>query len=206
MAPTISPSFCVRRIVTPDKGLGARGTLFLIVGPSGVGKDSLIDGVRRRLAGNPAFEFPRRRITRAVDAGGEDHIEMTPADFDAAAEAGAFALYWRAHGLGYGLPGDIEDSLRAGRHVIANVSRSVIEDARRRFPPVRILNIFADPEVLSERLQKRGRENKDDIAARIGRTVFFDSNRPDVTTIDNGGELDRAIGEMVAALLAPSVC
>ena len=57
------------------------GTFFLIVGPSGVGKDTLLDGARERLLGNRWFLFPQRIITRSADAGGEDHIPATSEDF-----------------------------------------------------------------------------------------------------------------------------
>jgi len=53
--------------------LRGRGTLVLVVGPSGAGKDSVIGALRQRLAGDDRVAFARRVITRAVEEGGEAH-------------------------------------------------------------------------------------------------------------------------------------
>jgi ribose 1,5-bisphosphokinase len=144
--------------------------LVLVVGPSGAGKDTLIEGARAALAGDPRFRFVRRVITRPADAGGEAHEAVTPAEFAARRAAGGFALAWRAHGLDYGIPADIAEDLAAGRVVIANVSRAVLAEAAARFP-VRVLEITAPAEVLAARLAARGRETASDIAQRLARQV-----------------------------------
>ena len=70
----------------------APGTLFLIVGPSGAGKDTLLDGAREALAGDQRYHFARRTITRPADAGGEAHTEVTSAEFTRLKDAGTFGL------------------------------------------------------------------------------------------------------------------
>ena len=142
--------------------------LVLVVGPSGAGKDTLLDLVRAELATDPRVRFVRREITRPASAGGEDHIAITPAEFDARRDG--YALSWQAHGLGYGIPADIAADLAAGRVVVANISRAMILAAVAKFPAM-VLEITAPQAVLAARLAARGRESQADIAARLARDV-----------------------------------
>lgn len=179
-----------------------RGTLFLVVGPSGAGKDSLIAGARKHLADDPGTRFVKRVITRAGDAGGEDHLATTAEAFARERAAGAYALSWEAHGLGYGLPADIEADLAAGRSVVANVSRGVIDEARRRFAPVRVIVVTAPVEVLARRLAERGRETEADIAERLARAGYATPEGDDVTVIENAGALNDAVARLLDVLTA----
>jgi phosphonate metabolism protein PhnN/1,5-bisphosphokinase (PRPP-forming) len=178
---------------------GARGTLFLVVGPSGVGKDTLIAGAAAALAGDPRFHFARRVITRPAEAGGEAHEPATPERFAAAEAAGRFALAWSAHGRRYGIDAAAVAATGDGIHVIASVSRQVIDEARTRFPPVRVIAITAPPDLIARRLAARGRESAVEIAGRLDRAVL-PVGGADVIRIDNSGPAEDAIGRFVAVL------
>src|ERR1700733_8682480 len=145
--------------------------LVLVVGPSGAGKDTLLNAARDALSGNPRFRFVQRVITRPADPAGEDHEPVTEAEFIAR----DFALHWQAHGLRYGIPADVADDVASGVVVVANVSRAVIAEAAARFP-VRVIEVTAPPRILAERLAVRGRETEADIAARLARTVPLPEN------------------------------
>jgi len=177
-----------------------RGTLYLVVGPSGAGKDTLMDGARAALSENADVVFARRVVTRPADAGGEDHEAVTDDDFDARHRAGAFMLDWQAHGLKYAIPSQYSDDLKAGRTVIANVSRGVIEEAIARYSPAVVLEISASPEILAERLASRGRESADDIRARLTREAAKIPSEAVKVTILNDGTPQEGIDKFVSAL------
>lgn len=149
------------------------GVLVLVVGPSGSGKDTLLAAAQAELVGDPRVRFVRRVITRAADAGGEAHEGVTEEEF----AARRFALSWRAHGLAYGVPADIEDDIAAGRIVVANVSRTIITEAAKRFP-VYVIEVFAPPCLLALRLSARGREDAAGVARRIARSVSLPATVP----------------------------
>ena len=176
------------------------GVLFLVVGPSGVGKDSLIDGARQFLGEDISFWFPTRSITRPSDAGGEAHQSITPEDFDRLSREGAFMLSWRAHGHGYGVPIAVKQALTRGRSVIINVSRQVVDEARRQWSPVRVMLITAPRDVLRERLIKRARETADDIERRLDRMDAYRIEGDDVREVVNAAQLGRATDRFVAML------
>ena len=165
--------------------------LILIVGPSGAGKDTLLAAAKRALAADPRFHFVRRVITRPADAGGEAHEAVTEREF----AQREFALHWQAHGLHYGIPAE---ALEVGRVVVANVSRTVIAGAARRFD-VKVIEVTAPHEVLAARLGTRGRESEADVAARLARSVGLPEGVV-VDTVLNDASLDEGVERFIAAL------
>ncbi|MGG5808212.1 phosphonate metabolism protein/1,5-bisphosphokinase (PRPP-forming) PhnN [Falsiroseomonas sp. CW058] len=169
-----------------------------VVGPSGAGKDTLMAAARSRLAGDPRFVFARRCITRPAEAGGEDHHPMTRPEFEAARGAGAFALWWEAHGLLYGIPSEVGDRLAEGRVVIANLSRTVLAEAAARWP-TRVLLVTAPAALLAARLAARGREGAEDVARRLSREAALPAGI-EVETVVNDAGVEEGVGRVLAAL------
>lgn len=169
-----------------------------VVGPSGAGKDTLMAAARARLAGDARFLFVRRSITRPAEAGGEDHQPLTRDAFEAARDAGAFMLWWEAHGLLYGIPREAGEAVDRGQVVVANLSRSVLWQAASRWP-MRVLAITAPVEVLAHRLAARGRETAADIAARLSREAVVPPGLP-VETVQNDSTVENGVARVLAAL------
>ena len=161
------------------------GRLILVVGPSGAGKDTLLGLVKAACADDPDIVFPRRVITRQASVSEENH-EVSLDAFRHALARGEYAMHWEAHGHCYALPRGIDDELRAGRTMIANVSRTVIGPVRREYADVVVISITAPPQVLAERLAARARSSDGKIEHRLGRTVDETSSRPDATIVNTG--------------------
>ena len=178
------------------------GVMAVVVGPSGAGKDTLMNLAADHFAGQPDVHFVRRVITRKGDAGNEDHKQVSDADFDAMERSGAFAVSWAAHGLKYGIPASVFDELARGNLVIANGSRSVLERFQAAFPRLKVINVTARPDVLAERLMARGRESREDILKRLERGALTVKGNYDVADIDNSGTLDAARRAIIAELEA----
>ena len=177
-----------------------RGTLYLVVGPSGVGKDTLIDGAREALSGETNVVFARRVITRQSDAGGENHEYASDGQFETRRGAGDFMLDWEAHGFKYAIPASYCGHLDRGRSVIANVSRSVIKNAIANYAPAVVLEISASPDILADRLKHRKRETEAEIRKRLSRQAAMIPTTAAKVTILNDGTPQDAVAEFIRAL------
>jgi ribose 1,5-bisphosphokinase len=180
---------------------GIRGRLIYVVGPSGAGKDSLLDWLRARMPPSSGLRLARRTVTRAAGAGGENHVAATEEQFEAALARGEFAMHWRANGYRYGIAREIKDWLAAGHTVLVNGSREYLPVARARFPQLEAVHIVASPAVLRSRLALRARELPKEAAARLERSVALaQAVGPAALVLANDGPIDLA-GERLAAFL-----
>jgi len=174
------------------------GRLIGVVGPSGVGKDSVMAALASM---SPDVTLVRRVITRDPEAGGEEYEPVGEAEFERRVQAGDFALHWRAHGLRYGVPIAVEDDLAAGRLCLVNLSRGVLADAQALFDGFVVLNLTAPRDVLAQRLLQRGRERADVIEERLARAEFA---LPDglcrVLHVSNTGPLEETAARALEAI------
>jgi phosphonate metabolism protein PhnN/1,5-bisphosphokinase (PRPP-forming) len=175
------------------------GRLFLVVGPSGAGKDTLLAGA---LAAEPRLHWARRVITRPETAGSEPFEGVSEAAFAQRLAQGDFALHWQAHGLCYGVPKAQLAALQEGRDVLVNGSRGAMAQAWAAYPDLRVIVITAPAEVLADRLAARGREGREDILARLSRAELALPQGLPVTEVINDDTPATGIARLLQALSA----
>ncbi len=173
------------------------GRLIAVVGPSGVGKDSVMEGLA---AADPTLHLVRRTITRAPELGGEDYDAVSVAEFEDMAARGHFAVHWGAHDLQYGIPASIQTVLTRGHDYLANFSRSALRAGDATFAHFCVLNISARPETLATRLAARGRESQVQIAKRLAQASKPLPDGLKVMTISNDGMLEETVAKALSLL------
>lgn len=169
-----------------------------VVGPSGVGKDSVMDAL---VARKPGIQRVRRVITRPKGEEGEDFDRVSVEIFEKMVQDGTFALHWKAHGLHYGIPIEIAKQRQSADALLVNLSRSVLLSAQDVFGDLIVVSLTADPKVLAQRLSVRGRESASDQARRLGRAgIALPDGLNRVIEVDNSGPLEVAITKILVGL------
>ncbi len=143
--------------------------VFVITGPSGVGKGTLIRGLLARV---PELELSVSATTRAPRAGevdGVDYHFLSDADFDRKVAAGAFVEHAAYSGRRYGtLRSELERRTSAGVPVVLEIEVQGARQVRRTLPKaVQVFIVPPSDTALRERLVGRGTDTPEDIERRL---------------------------------------
>ncbi len=177
------------------------GLWVFVCGPSGAGKDSVMNWASRHLADWSDIVFARRLVTRASRPD-SDHDAVTPQQFSRMLNSGALAWRWQAHGFHYGVSAHYAAEVAAGRVVVVNGSRQHVDglpSAAQR----RVVHVVAEAQRLALRMAQRGRDAPQEVATRLARNARFRELRADCTIV-NQGELADAGRQLVDYLLHAS--
>ncbi|MGY4490053.1 phosphonate metabolism protein/1,5-bisphosphokinase (PRPP-forming) PhnN [Pseudomonas sp. TE3610] len=182
------------------------GRLIYLMGPSGSGKDSVIDAAREALQ-RIDVQVARRTITRSAEAVGEHAVGVSPDTFVRMQAAGEFAMNWQANGLQYGIGSDINARLAEGHHVLVNGSRAWLPHAVQRYPQLLPVLITVQRDALRQRLLARGRETLAQVEERLARNdrlqaepAQWEEGSVRIEALDNSTDLASAVQRLMALL------
>lgn len=173
----------------------------VISGPSGVGKDVLIEGMAGR---GLDYHFTVTATTRAPRPGEEEGINhhfLSVDEFERAIRDDELLEWARVYGNYYGVPKQqVRDALSQGKHVIIRVDLQGALRIKELAPEA--LMIFIHPpnmEVLRERLERRGVNSEADIATRLdsAATEIEQSVAFDRQVVNREGKLESAVEEVI---------
>jgi ribose 1,5-bisphosphokinase len=176
------------------------GPLVYVMGPSGAGKDSVLERARALLPADAPVIFSHRYITRPADTGGENHVALSPREFALRRWHGLFAFHWQAHGNDYGIGCEIQAWRGVGFTVVVSGSREHFQAANGIDAGTCPVLITAPVERLVQRLAARGREDEEAVRARLQRGAEQAVADARLVTIVNDGALDEAAGKFVSLL------
>jgi guanylate kinase len=145
------------------------GKVFVITGPSGVGKGTLIELLLERV---PQLELSVSATTREPRPGeedGRDYHFLTPDEFDQRVEAGDFLEHATYSGNRYGtLRQEVERRLSEGRSVVLEIEVQGARQVRVAMPEAVLIFIAPpDPAALRQRLEGRGTDSEEAIERRL---------------------------------------
>ncbi len=193
----------------PTLTYGAPGALLVIIsGPSGVGKDTIIEALRRRPRERD-YHFVVTYTTRAARPGEVDGVSyqfLSPERFLELKAAGELLEATNVHGNWYGTPRpQVSQALAAGRDVILKIDVQGAQTVKKRIPDAVL--IFVVPpslETLFQRLKARATESVDDLELRQRNAALELARQDDYdyVVVNETGEVEPTaarIDEIIAA-------
>jgi len=180
---------------------GRAAAIYLSMGPSGAGKDTLLLGAREAFAkaGDDRVQFLQRDITRSADLTTDLEANVSPEEFKRKESAGEYALSWHAHKTCYGITtASLEAGLAAEKRLVLNVSRTVVDKVLKEYKEKRGVEVYcialnATDATLKKRLLARGRETPTEVDERVRRARMGDPYGEHVITVFNEATIEEGI-------------
>ena len=176
------------------------GSLFVISGPSGAGKGTLVQRLVERVPHTWVSISATTRAPRTGEIDGLHYRFMTPEEFERIIEEGGFVEWANVHSHYYGTPtGPIIEHLEAGDNVLLEIDVQGGFQVREKFPDAKLLFI-APPnmEVLEQRLRGRDTETEEVIQQRLAAAKVELSHKMEYDIQLVNDNLDEAASQLVS--------
>jgi guanylate kinase len=145
------------------------GSLFIISGPSGAGKGTLVDRLVARVPRLWVSVSATTRPPRPGEVDGVDYVFLTPGEFERRVEAGEFLEWAEVHGNRYGtLRSTVEERLAEGVDVILEIDPQGAFQVKEQMPESVLVFITAPSlSELERRIRHRGAETDEQVRTRL---------------------------------------
>ena len=177
------------------------GAWIFVCGPSGAGKDSVINSAQHLLKEHKSIILSRRLITRNSQADSK-HDPIAEEDFKTLIHSSGLSWHWQAHGFFYGVAAHYSAGVQGGDIVIVNGSRAHVSNLVRA-NDIKVVEVTASTNHLVSRLQQRGRDDPQAIKSRLARNSDFSQLNADCVIINDGGLA--AAGQKLATYLVETM-
>ena len=172
--------------------------VFVITGPSGVGKGTLIRGLMERLPGLELSVSATTRAPRAGEQDGADYHFLTREEFDRRVAQGEFVEHADYAGRSYGtLRSELEDRVRAGAPVVLEIEVQGARQVRAALPEA--VQVFIAPpslDALRTRLMARGTDDSEEVERRLQVAGEELSAQPEFRHVVVNDRLDDATAQL----------
>jgi len=183
-----------------------QGLLFVLSAPSGTGKDSVINALKKQ--GMDFYVVPSvtSRAPRPGESEGNPYHFISQEEFDRMVANDELLEYAKVHGNWYGQPRQpIRDNLGAGRDVLLKIDVQGAATVRRKVPQA--IFIFLVPDSLEEltlRLSKRNTETERELQRRLAdaRTELTEQYLYDYVVLNRKDHLQEAVDNVRAIMMA----
>jgi guanylate kinase len=178
--------------------------VFVITGPSGVGKGTLIRGLMERIPGLQLSVSATTRSPRAGERDGVDYHFLADEDFERRVRAGEFVEHAHYAGRRYGtLRSELEKRVRAGVPVVLEIEVQGARQVRAALPGA-VLVFIAPPslEALRARLAGRGTDDDEEVARRLAVAEEELQARGEFGHVVVNDRLEDALDELTAIVKA----
>jgi guanylate kinase len=180
--------------------------LIVVSGPSGVGKDSLVQRLQER---NCPFFFvvtATDRPPRPDEVEGEDYFFVSTEEFERMIEENALIEYAVVYGQYKGVPKkQVREAMASGKDVVMRLDVQGAATIREIAPEAVLIFLTASSEAeLKERLRARGDDSPEQIERRIATAREEMKRLPefDYVVMNRKGELDHAADQVLAIIRA----